>query len=135
MYKRKDRKILPANVPLPDGVNPTNVPSDLKPIYSLDQLPLLHEPIVGPWKGKIVPRGSRLTPERLAKMKIGTGYLREAERKLFVDILYEFEAAVAFDESEMGLLDPSIEPPIVIPTIPYTPCVTLVVTTIEEVEM
>ncbi len=121
MYKRKDRKILPANVPLPDGVNPTNVPSDLKPIYSLDQLPLLHEPIVGPWKGKIVPRGSRLTPERLSKMKIGTGYLREAERKLFVDILYEFEAAVAFDESEMGLLDPSIEPPVVIPTIPHTP--------------
>ena len=43
------------------------------------------------------------------------------EQKLFVDILFEFEAAIAFDELEMGLLDPSIEPPIVIPIIPHTP--------------
>ena len=44
-------------------------------------------------------------------MKIGNGSLSPAERQLFVDILFEHEAAIAFDESEMGLLDPSIEPP------------------------
>jgi len=121
MYKQKDRKVLPVNVPLSDGVNPTNVPSDLKPIHSLDQLSLLHKPIGGPWKGKIILHGSRLTLKQLMRMKIGTGYLWDLEKKLFIDILYEFEAAVAFDKSEMGLLDPSIEPPVIIPTIPHTP--------------
>ena len=101
MYKRKERKVHPANVPLPDGVNP--IPPTL------------------PTKGKWVPRGSRLTPERLAKMKIGIGFLSPEERQIFVDILVEYEGAIAFDESEMGLLDPSIEPPVVIHTVPHTP--------------
>ena len=70
--------------------------------------------------GKKVPHGSRLTPERLAIMKIGTGFLSPAERQLFVDILFEYEAAIAFDESEMGLLDSSIESPVVIHTVPHT---------------
>ena len=106
MHKRKDRKVLPANVPLPDGVNPNSAPSPASTLATT---------------GKKVPRGSRLTPERLATMKIGNGSLSPAERQLFVDILFEHEAAIAFDESEMGLLDPSIEPPVVIHTIPHTP--------------
>ena len=77
MHKQKDKKILPANVPLPDGINPgggingeINLESSTK------------------WTGKVVPRGSRLTPERLAKMKIGTGFLTEPEKQLFIDILF-----------------------------------------------
>src|SRR5947207_6630528 len=54
-------------------------------------------------------------------MKIGPGFLIPAEKQLFIDILFEYEAAIAFDESEMGLLDPTIEPPVVIHTIPHTP--------------
>src|SRR6266496_3200571 len=36
-------------------------------------------------KGHIVPRGSRLTPEWLAKMKIGGGFLSDQEKQLFVN--------------------------------------------------
>jgi hypothetical protein len=48
---------------------------------------------------KRVPRGSRLTPERLSKMKIGTDFLSNAEKALFIDILFKYEGAIAFDES------------------------------------
>ena len=72
-------------------------------------------------KRERVPRGSRLTPERLAAMKIGNGLLSDAEKQLFIDILFEFEGAIAFTDSEMGLLDPSIELPVVIPTVPHEP--------------
>src|SRR5438046_2988851 len=54
-------------------------------------------------------------------MKIGSGFLTPAEKQFFIDILFEYEVIIAFDESEMGLLDPSIEPPVVIHTIPHTP--------------
>jgi hypothetical protein len=66
MYKRKDKKINPVNAPLPDGIKPEGEP--------LSQKLEVHA-------GKTVPRGSRLTPERLAEMKIGVGILWESERE------------------------------------------------------
>ena len=109
MYKRKDRKVRPVNVGLPDGVNPGGVMSgDIAQKGERKS-------------GTIVPRGSRLTPERLSAMKIGTGFLSDAEKQLFIAILFEYEGAIAFEDSEMGLLDPSIEPPVAIHTIPHTP--------------
>jgi hypothetical protein len=74
-YKRKGRKVLPANVSLPDGVNPANIPLSTAP-----ELPAT---------GRKVPRGSHLTPERLATMNIGNGFLAPAEKQLFIDILFE----------------------------------------------
>jgi hypothetical protein len=53
---------------------------------------------------------NRLTPERLAQMQIGGDFLTCEEKQLFVDILFDYEGAIAFDKSEMGLLHPSIEP-------------------------
>src|SRR5579859_382356 len=50
-------------------------------------------------------------PERLNAMKIGEGFLTEKEKALFVEILYDYEGAIAFDDSEMGVLNPEIEPP------------------------
>ena len=109
MYKRKDKKVKPVNIGLPDGINPGGVMSG----------DIVQE---GEMKsGKVVPRGSRLTPERLSAMQIGTGFLSETEKQLFIDILYEYEGAIAFEDSEMGLLDPSIEPPVVIHTVPHEP--------------
>ena len=102
MYKRKDRKIRPINISLPDGIHPEGIVN-------------LEDPKVQ------VPRGSRLTPERLASMNIGTGFLSEPEKQLFIDILFKYESAIAFDDSEMGLLRPEIEPPVVIHTIPHVP--------------
>ena len=54
-------------------------------------------------------------------MKIDNDFLSPAERQLFIDILFDYERAIAFDESEMGLLDPSIESSVVIHMIPHTP--------------
>ena len=54
-------------------------------------------------------------------MRIGTGFLSKGEKQLFIDILFEFEGAIAFDNSEMGLLNPVIEPPIHIHTVPHVP--------------
>jgi hypothetical protein len=68
-----------------------------------------------------VERKCHGTPERLAKMKIGVGFLSEEEKQLFIDILFKYEGAIAFDDSEMGLLDPRIEPPIKIHTVPHQP--------------
>jgi hypothetical protein len=70
--------------------------------------------------GKMVPRGSRLTPERLAVMEIGGGTLSREEEELVMErVLYRYEGAIAFEDSHMGLLDPVIEPPIVIQTVPH----------------
>jgi hypothetical protein len=77
MYKRKDRKILPVNTSLPHGINPGgNVNGGLN---SDSNGPKLYEEL--PPIGKTVPRGSRLTSERLRKMKIGTGFQTERSWK------------------------------------------------------
>jgi hypothetical protein len=72
--------------------------------------------------GKVVPRGSRLTPERLAAMNIGGGTLSKEEVELVQErVLFQFEGAIAFEDAHMGLLDPAIEPPVVIHTVPHQP--------------
>jgi hypothetical protein len=118
LYKRKGKKIHPVNAPLPNGVKPSGEANFEKAVK------IAHRPPGDHRDGKVgrkVLRGSRLTPERLAHMKIGGGMLSEEERQLFVDILFEFEGAIAFDDSEMGLLNPEIEPPVTIHTVPHVP--------------
>jgi reverse transcriptase-like protein len=116
-YKRVGQKIKPMNVPLEGGESPGggalmfDEPGDVSK----------GEKDEGQHGGKRVPRGSRLTPKRLAAMNIGGDYLTPAERQLFVDILFEFEGAIAFDESEMGLLHSDVEPPVKIHTVPHQP--------------
>ena len=89
MYKRKDRKVLPMNIPLAHGPPPGgNVNDDVN--FSNDSK----------FKPTVVPQGSRLTPEQLASMKIGNGFLSKGEKQKFIDILFEFEGAnIAFDDS------------------------------------
>ena len=78
----------------------------------------------GKYAGILVPkfstikRGERLTPERLAKLEMGKE-LRPAERKLLKEMLFNREAAIAFDSAEKGRFHDFIEPPHVIPTIPH----------------
>ena len=111
MCKWKDRKVRPVNRPLthwpPPGGNVNGEPLSANSSAN------------GKFKPTIMPQGSRLTPERLSKMKIGTGFLTKEEKQLFIDILFEFERAIAFEDSEMGLLNPAIEPPIYIHTVPH----------------
>jgi hypothetical protein len=54
-------------------------------------------------------------------MKIGVGFLSGPERKLFIDILYKYEGAIAFEDAERGLVKLEIEPPVVIHTVPHEP--------------
>ena len=116
MYKRKDRKVNPVDGPLPGGVNPGGgVLGGERAVVKVA------EGETAEHGGKRVPRGSRLTLERLAEMKIGGGFLTEEERQIFVDVLFEFEGALAFTDSEMGLLHESIEPPVIVHTVPHTP--------------
>ena len=65
---------------------------------------LLPEEEISPRGGIVVPRGSRSTLDRLAHMRIGGDFLSEAEKQLFVDILFEYEGRVALEDSEMGTL-------------------------------
>jgi ribonuclease HI len=121
MYKRKDRKVHPKNVALPDGIKPSgdvtrNGSNFGDGLENGDRLGKMES-----GAGLRVHRGSRLTPARLERMKIGVGFLTETERKLFIDILYEFEGAIAFEDAEMGLVGPEIEPPVVIHTVPHEP--------------
>src|SRR5439155_26748416 len=101
MYKHKYKKIRPVNMPLSDGINPQKG----TPVNETDL--------------KVVPRGARLTSERIAAMNIGTGFLSEPERQLFIDVLFKYEGAIAYDDSETGLLRPEFQPPIVIHTVPH----------------
>jgi len=57
----------------------------------------------------------------LILLNIGTGLLSQNEKQLFIDILFKYEGAIAFEDSEMGLLRSEIEPPVVIHTIPHSP--------------
>ena len=103
MYKRKDKKIRSVNIALSDDIK-----SKGEVDISINSKPS-------------IPRESRLTPEHLAMMKIDPGFLSDNERQLFIDILYKYEGAIAFEDSEMGLLRPEIEPLVVIHTIPHEP--------------
>ena len=111
MYKRKDRKIRPVNRPLTHGPSPgDNVNGEPSPTNFSEN---------GEFKPTVMPHGSHFTPERIASMKIRIGFLTESEKQLFIDILLEFEGAIAFDDSEIGLLNPAIEPLIHIHMVPH----------------
>jgi hypothetical protein len=158
MYKRKDKKAKPVDLPLLGGINPgggvnhggenwggvdpggginsggdgvnsgvginsgggsnpgggVNSGDGVNPRGGINLDRTAEGETAGKFVPKRVPQGGRLTPERLSKMKIGTGFLSDAENSLFIDILFEYEGATAFDESEMGLLNPDIEPPVLI---------------------
>jgi hypothetical protein len=102
MYKHKDKNIRSVNIPLSDSINPQDVRSMLKD-----------------GSKPPIPRGSRLTLERLDAMNIGAGFLSEAAKQLFIEVLFKYESAIALDHSKIGLLRPEIKPTVVIYTIPH----------------
>ena len=65
-------------------------------------------------------RGSRLIPERLKGLLATVeGSLSKQEKAIFVYILFNREAALAWDFSEYGRILLEVVPPQVIRTIPY----------------
>lgn len=55
-------------------------------------------------------------------MIVGKGdFLHPAEEAKFRELLLEYEEIFAFDNSDLGLLNPEIEPPVFIHTVPHEP--------------
>ncbi len=120
LYKKKADKIKPVDLPHPGGIKPEGALNWRTKAISQE----IYQP--GKYAGWIIPKfssikkGSRLTPERLEKLKLGEG-LSDEEKDVFYEMLYNREAAIAFNFEEKGYFNSEIEPPHVIPTIDHVP--------------
>jgi hypothetical protein len=120
MYKRKADKVRPVDCGKSDGDNPGGVMNWVEISKRSD---VYHEPM-GKYSKWLIPkfsdieRGSRLTEERISKLKMGTGLTKE-ERELFVEMLYNREKALAFDFSHCGMVRAEVAPPQVIKTVEH----------------
>ena len=80
----------------------------------------------GAYAGWIIPkfsdikRGSRLTEERIKRLKVGSDLSAE-EHDVFLEVLFNRKAGIAFDFIEKGRFSDDVKPPHVISTISHTP--------------
>ena len=81
--KRKDKKVHPANTPLPRGLPPE------EQLRSWDMTEVPRTDVMTLCADKTVPRGGRLTPERLADLKIEVRIQQLDERELDESIATE----------------------------------------------
>jgi len=119
LYKRKKNKILLGNQPHTGGLKPGD-DEDWK--IKLVGNPLQVN-IKYPWlipKFSNILRRTRLTAERFAGLKIGTGITNQ-EMEVLMEVLYDREAGIVFDFMEKGVFKPEVEPPHIIPTIQHEP--------------
>ena len=123
-YKRKADKVQPVDAGVTDGSMPGGE-SDWKRKAMAKAFPLEKDrEMPGKWKGWIVPKfskipkGSRLTTERIKRMLVGD-FLRPEEREMLLQVLYNREKALAWDFSEMGRVKEEVAPPQVIETIDH----------------
>ncbi len=65
-----------------------------------------------------IEEGSRLTPERAEKLRIGSD-ITEQEKDLFLMMLFNREVALAWDFSHLGKVKPEVAPPQKIETIEH----------------
>ena len=120
LYKIKADKIKPVDLPHPGSIKPGGVLNWRTKAISQEVYQL------GKYAGWIIPKfssikkGSRLTSERLKKLKLEDS-LSDKEQDVFYEMLYNREAAVAFDFKEKGFFNSEIEPPHVVPTIDHIP--------------
>lgn len=104
-YKTVAKKVKPVATQLP--------PDTMEHIKQAVKEPRLRE------KRKI---GHQFTEESLAKLKIGGGeFLTFPEKKIFQEMLIKHGKAFASTSDEIGCVDPSIVPPMVIFTVPHIP--------------
>jgi len=67
-----------------------------------------------------IERESGLTPERIEKLQIEKGIMKE-EREVLMEVMFSREKGITFDFTEKGVFKPEVEPPHVIPTIAHEP--------------
>ena len=125
LYKRKADKVMPQNVARKDGTRPGGE------VFWKDKiLDAEKEEQQGREPGRfdkwLIPRfskapvGTRLTPERKAKIPLGEE-LTEQERELFYECLSNREMALSWDFSEIGRIRPEVTPPLKIDTVDHKP--------------
>ncbi len=123
MRKTVANKVRPVDSALSDGSVPEGDPLWREKALAVAQTKMTFG---SEWDEEVVPRftelirGSRLTPERLEGLLATVeGSLSEQEKAMFVHILFNREAALAWDFSECGRISPEVVPPQVIRTIPH----------------
>jgi hypothetical protein len=65
-----------------------------------------------------IPKGSRLTKERIKDLIVGDS-LWPKEKELLIEMLYNCEKALAFDFSEIGKVKPDVAPQQIIKTVEH----------------
>jgi len=119
LYKQKKDKILLANQPHTGGLKPAGDEDwRIKRVGNPSPVNIKY-----PWlipKFSNIPRGTRLTAERFAGLKIGTGITNQ-EKEVLMEVLYNREARIAFDFTEKGVFKLEVEPPHIIPTLQHKP--------------
>ena len=116
-YKRKKDKIRPLDIPT-NGEDTGGDPHFLEKCEKREKKEGRHTP-KGPFdmwitpKFSDIPHGSRLTQERMAEMDIGVE-LWPQEKELLLALMFNREAAIAFDWQEKGRIREEIEPPHII---------------------
>lgn len=123
LYKRKGHKVHPRDDIPSDGTTPEGDPDWKRKKWDeakgqLKPSRLLPDQLVG--RIAAFPAGTRLTPERLEEiLKPCRGTLSKKELKVFEEILWNREGALAWDFSECGKLDPLVAPPQVIKVVDH----------------
>ena len=121
-YKRKADKVRPVDTDKSDGAIPGGK-EDWK-AEILEQEAKIQTDPNRPYKEWLIPkfsdipRGSRLTPERLGKMIVGDE-LTIQERDMLTEMLYNREASLAWEFSEIGKVRPEVAPPQIIKTVEH----------------
>ena len=127
-YKRKAVKVRPVDLGVSDGTVPPGDPNWLEKV-TLEGDRLIAQGLVpndcqSSFSKFLIPkfsqirRGERLTPERLAEMRIGD-QLWPRERELLEEMLFYREKVLAWNFTEMGRIRPEVFPPQEIRTIEH----------------
>lgn len=121
VYKPKSRKVQPVDSSYSTGETPGGLVDWRRTIELQDKEIPKVEGKYSEWlipKFSEIERGSRLTPDRIEGMLIGS-MLTEQERDLLFTMLHNREAALAWDFTHMGRVKEEVAPPQVIRTIEH----------------
>ncbi len=120
MYKKKAQKVQPVDAN--DGTG--DPPGGRFDWYQRSKARDYKQPHTGKYKDFLlpritpIPRGSRLTPERLKALDVGA-WLWPEERAMFDELMINREGAIAFDWKEVSKIHEDVSPPIVIKTVEH----------------
>ena len=121
LYKRKAVKVVPVDEAHSAGIKPSGEEGWRERLIKEEKERGLDG---GAYPGELIPKfltieqGRRLTQARIRKLDIGE-HLTTNERDLLHEMLFNREAAIAFDSAEKGRFHNFIESPHVIPTVPH----------------